>query len=34
MEINENNFIKYLKKKNEKGLEYVINNYGWIINST
>ncbi|SHI96732.1 RNA polymerase sigma-70 factor, ECF subfamily [Clostridium amylolyticum] len=31
MRINEKNFIKYLKKKNEKALDYVINTYGGLI---
>lgn len=34
MKINEDNFIKHLKLKNEKALVYVIDNYGWIINSS
>ena len=33
MKITEENFIKELKKKNEKALEYLIDNYGWIIKS-
>lgn len=31
MRITENNFIKEIKKGNEKALEYVIENYGWIL---
>lgn len=31
MKITEENFILELKKKNEKALEYVIDNYAWII---
>ena len=30
MEITEENFIEQMKKKNERALEYVIENYGWI----
>lgn len=33
MKIKEDNFILQLKNKNEKALEYVIDNYGWIIKS-
>ncbi|WP_105176771.1 sigma-70 family RNA polymerase sigma factor [Clostridium cagae] len=33
MKIEEGNFIFELKKKNEKALYYVIDNYGWIIKS-
>ena len=33
MKINEENFIIELRKGNEKALEYVIDQYGWIINS-
>lgn len=33
MKINEENFIIHLKNRNEKALEYVIDNYGWIIKS-
>lgn len=33
MDINEENFIIQLRKRNEKALEYVINNYGWVIKS-
>ncbi|NFE11571.1 sigma-70 family RNA polymerase sigma factor [Clostridium botulinum] len=33
MKIEEENFIFELKKKNEKALDYVIDNYGWIIKS-
>lgn len=31
MKINEGNFIIQLRKRNEKALDYVIDNYGWII---
>lgn len=31
MGVNENNFIKKLRKKDEKALEYVIDNYGWLL---
>ncbi len=31
MEINEDNFIWELEQKNEKALEYVIDNYAWIL---
>lgn len=31
MKVNEENFIILLRKKNEKGLDYVIDNYGWVI---
>lgn len=31
MKITEENFIQQLKKRNEKALEYVIDNYGWIL---
>ncbi|MCG1011067.1 sigma-70 family RNA polymerase sigma factor [Tepidanaerobacter sp. GT38] len=31
MQITEDNFIEELKKGNEKALEYVIDNYGWIL---
>nr|WP_160688250.1 DNA replication protein [Clostridium sp. C2-6-12] len=31
MKINEENFIQQLRKKNEKALDYVIDNYEWII---
>lgn len=31
MNINEDNFIKEMKKGNEKSLLYVIDNYGWIL---
>lgn len=34
MKVNEDNFIEELKRKNEKALIYVIDNYGWIINSS
>ncbi|EHI99351.1 RNA polymerase sigma-70 factor [Clostridium sp. DL-VIII] len=33
MKIGEGNFVKQLRKKNEKALDYVIDNYGWIIKS-
>lgn len=33
MEIEEGNLISQLRKKNEKALDYVIDNYGWIIKS-
>lgn len=33
MKINEGNFIIQLRKRNEKALNYVIDNYGWIIKS-
>lgn len=31
MEINENNFVKQLKKRNEQALHYVIDQYGWVL---
>lgn len=31
MEINERNFVKQLKRKNENALLYVIENYGWVL---
>jgi RNA polymerase sigma-70 factor, ECF subfamily len=31
MRINEENFVKELKKGNEKAIDYVIDNYSWII---
>lgn len=31
MEITEENFILMLKQKDERALEYIIDNYGWII---
>ena len=31
LQITEENFIKEMKKGNEKALEYVVNNYGWIL---
>ncbi|MGL4760446.1 MAG: sigma-70 family RNA polymerase sigma factor [Sarcina sp.] len=31
MKVSEENFIKELKKKNEKALEFLIDNYGWVI---
>lgn len=34
MKVNESNFIEQLKLKNERALVYVIDNYGWIINSS
>lgn len=33
MKITEDNFILKLKQKDEKALEYIIDNYGWIIKS-
>lgn len=33
MNINDENFIIQLRKRNEKALDYVINNYGWVIKS-
>ncbi len=30
MQITEDNFIGQLKQRNEKALEYIIDNYGWI----
>ncbi|RDY25575.1 sigma-70 family RNA polymerase sigma factor [Romboutsia weinsteinii] len=33
MKINEKNFIKFLKKKNEKALDYVVDTYGGLIKS-
>ncbi|WP_027626149.1 sigma-70 family RNA polymerase sigma factor [Clostridium lundense] len=33
MKIDEGNFISQLVNKNEKALDYVIDNYGWIIKS-
>lgn len=33
MRINEKNFIKYLNQKNEKALDYVVDNYGGLIKS-
>jgi RNA polymerase sigma-70 factor (ECF subfamily) len=33
MKIEEENLIIQLRKKNEKALEYVIDNYGWVIKS-
>lgn len=33
MKILEENFIIQLKKKNEKALDYVVDNYGWVIKS-
>ena len=33
MRIEEKNFITQLRKKNEKALDYVVDNYGWIIKS-
>lgn len=33
MKIEEENLIIQLRKKNEKALDYVINNYGWVIKS-
>lgn len=31
MKVNEYNYIKELRNRNEKVLDYVIDNYGWII---
>lgn len=31
LKITEENFIKHLKLKNEKALEFVLENYGWVI---
>lgn len=31
MEINENNFVRQLKRKNEQALCYVIDHYGWVL---
>ncbi len=31
MQITEENFVEQLKKRNEKALEYVIENYAWIL---
>lgn len=33
LQITEDNFIEQIKKKNEKALEYVIYNYGWVLKS-
>ena len=33
MRINEKNFIKYLKKKDERALDYTINTYGGLVKS-
>ncbi|MGL5652284.1 MAG: sigma factor [Paraclostridium sp.] len=33
MKITEENFILKLKQKDERALEYVIDNYGWVIKS-
>ena len=33
MKITEENFIIQLRKRNEKALEYIIDNYGWVIKS-
>jgi len=33
MKIKEENFILQLRKKNEKALDYVIDNYGWVVKS-
>lgn len=33
MKITEGNFVLQLRNRNEKALEYVIDNYGWIIKS-
>ena len=31
MKINEENFISQAKKKNERALDYIIEQYGWVI---
>ncbi len=31
MEINERNFVRQLKKRNEQALYYVIDHYGWVL---
>ena len=31
MKVNENNYIEELRNRNEKALDYVIDNHGWII---
>ncbi len=31
MEINESNFVRQLKKRNEQALYYVIDHYGWVM---
>ncbi|MGL4450872.1 MAG: sigma-70 family RNA polymerase sigma factor [Sarcina sp.] len=31
MKVTQENFIRELKKKNEKALEFLIDNYGWVI---
>ena len=31
MEITEKNFVKQMRKGNEKALLYVIENYGWVL---
>ncbi|WP_160688246.1 sigma-70 family RNA polymerase sigma factor [Clostridium sp. C2-6-12] len=33
MKIKEENFITQLSKRNEKALEYLIDNYGWVVKS-
>lgn len=33
MQITEENFLEELRKKNEKALDYIIENYGWVIQS-
>lgn len=33
MKITEDNFIEELEKRNEKALDYIIDNYGWVINT-
>ncbi|MDD6794563.1 MAG: hypothetical protein PUE01_04000 [Clostridiaceae bacterium] len=33
MKITEENYIKYMKKGNDKALDYFILNHGWIIKS-
>ncbi len=31
VEINERNFVRQLKKRNEQALYYVIDHYGWVL---
>ena len=33
IKVTEENFVSCLKKKNQKALEYIIDNYGWIVKS-
>ena len=33
MKVDENNYIRELRNRNEKALDYIIDNYGWIIKS-